>query len=165
MTRLRAIKCLAAGSWHADPQGVITLNKDQRHRRRISLTSDAGLEFLLDLPAATQLGHGDGLQLEDGRVIQVAAEPEELMEVRGHNTHHLLMLAWHLGNRHLEAQIEENRILVRRDHVIEDMLAGLGATTAKVVETFSPQGGAYDAQASGSHDHHHHHHTGHSHDD
>lgn len=162
MTQLRAIKCLAAGSWQADPLCIITLNKDQRHRRRIVLSSDAGLEFLLDLPEAIQLCHGDGLQLEDGRVIKVLAEAEELLEVSGHSTHHLLRLAWHLGNRHLEAQIEDSRILVRRDHVIEDMLTGLGATTAKVVEPFSPQGGAYADHGHGGH--HHHDHAGHSHD-
>ena len=162
MTQLRAIKCLAAGSWRADPLCVVTLNKDQRHRRRIVLSSDTGLEFLLDLPDAIQLCHGDGLQLEDGRVIEVLAEAEELLEVRGQNTHHLLRLAWHLGNRHLEAQIEQGRILIRRDHVIEDMLAGLGATTAHVVEPFSPQGGAYADHGHGGH--HHHHHAGHGHD-
>jgi urease accessory protein len=162
MTQLRAIKCLAAGSWRDDPACTITLNKDQRHRRRIVLNSDTGLEFLLDLPEAIQLRHGDGLQLKDGRVIKVLAEAEELLEVRGSNTHHLLRLAWHLGNRHLEAQIEEGRILVRRDHVIEDMLKGLGATTALVVEPFSPQGGAYDDHGHGGH--HHHDHAGHNHD-
>lgn len=161
MTQLRAIKCLAAGSWHDEPVCTITLNKDQRHRRRIVLSCDTGLEFLLDLPEAIQLRHGDGLQLEDGRVIKVLAEAEELLEVRGRNTHHLLRLAWHLGNRHLEAQIEGDRILVRRDHVIEDMLNGLGAATALVVEPFSPQGGAYDDHRHGGH--HHHDHAGHSH--
>lgn len=162
MTQLRAIKCLAAGSWRDDPVCAITLNKDQRHRRRIVLSSDTGLEFLLDLPEAIQLRHGDGLQLEDGRVIKVLAEAEELLEVRGRNTHHLLRLAWHLGNRHLEAQIEDSRILVRRDHVIEEMLNGLGATTAHVVEPFSPQGGAYGDH--GPEGHHRHDHAGHSHE-
>ncbi len=161
MTRLRAIKCLRAGSWRDEPLCAITLNKDQRHRRRIALTTDDGVEFLLDLPDAIQLCNGDGLQLEDGRVIKVLAEAEELLEVRGRNGHHLLQLAWHLGNRHLEAQIEEGRILVRRDHVIKDMLTGLGATTAEVIEPFSPQGGAYDGH--GQQTHHSHSHAGHSH--
>ncbi len=162
MTRLRAIKCLSAGSWRDEPLCAITLNKDQRHRRRIALTTDSGVEFLLDLPDAIQLCHGDGLQLEDGRVIKVLAEAEELLQVRGQDSHHLLQLAWHLGNRHLEAQIEEDRILVRRDHVIRDMLTGLGATTAEVIEPFSPQGGAYQGHGHG--DSHHHSHAGQSHD-
>ena len=124
------------------------------------MTSDAGMEFLLDLPEARELRHGDGLQLEDGRVIKVAAEPEELLEVRGQSNHHLLELAWHLGNRHLEAQIDGARILIRRDHVVEKMLAGLGATTVAVIEPFSPQGGAYEVR----HTRHEHNHSDHHHD-
>jgi len=152
--------------------GTITLNKDQRHRRRIVLTTDEGLPFLLDLPKAEQLAHGDGLVLEDGRIIKVAAEPEPLMAVRGRDAHHMLVLAWHLGNRHLEAQIDRDRILIRRDHVIEHMLQHLGAETELVVEPFNPEGGAYgDAHANhhhqhdhedrGQHQHHHHHHHAH----
>ena len=162
MTLLRATKRLAAGSWRDEPVSAITLNKDQRHRRRIVLNTDSGLEFLLDLPGAVQLCHGDGLQLEDGRVVEVLAEAEQLMEVRGRSTRHLLQLAWHLGNRHLEAQIEDQRILVRRDHVIEDMLTGLGATTAEVLEPFTPQRGAYGGHGSGGDRHHSH--AGHGHD-
>lgn len=155
MTLLRATKILAAGSWQDEPACAITLNKDQRHRRRIVLSADSGLEFLLDLPDAIQLCHGDGLQLEDGRVVEVLAEAEELLQVRGRDTHHLLQLAWHLGNRHLEAQIEDDRILIRRDHVIEDMLIGLGATTTRVLESFTPQSGAYHSHAHSDHSHEH----------
>ena len=159
---MRAIAHIPAAEVASQPLAVITLTKDQRHRRRIRLTTDNGLEFLLDLPRAVQLAHGDGLQLEDGQIILVAAEPEPLMAVRARDAHHLLVLAWHLGNRHLEAQIEDDRILVRRDHVIEDMLKGLGAQTELVIEPFTPQGGAYgDAHAS----HHHHHDHDHEHGD
>jgi urease accessory protein len=167
---MRAIAHIPAAEVVSQPLAVITLTKDQRHRRRISLMTDNGLEFLLDLPRAVQLAHGDGLQLEDGQVILVAAEPEPLMAVRARDAHHLLVLAWHLGNRHLEAQIEGDRILVRRDHVIEDMLKGLGARTELVIEPFTPQGGAYgDAHAAhhhhhdDSHGHHHHDHHHHGH--
>ena len=161
---LRATSRIPAHHLHLVPAGTITLTKDQRHRRRIALTSDEGLEFLLDLPKAIQLDHGDGLELEDGRIIKVAAEPEPLLAVRARDPHHLLVLAWHLGNRHLEAQIEPDRVLVRRDHVIEDMLKGLGAVTELVVEPFSPQGGAY-GDAHSNHHHHgdHHHDHGHEH--
>ncbi|MXN65801.1 urease accessory protein UreE [Stappia sp. GBMRC 2046] len=139
---------------------TITLDEHARFRRRIAMTSDNGIEFLLDLPEATLLRHGDGLKLDDGRIIEVRAVPEPLLEVRGSSPLHLLQLAWHLGNRHLEAQIEENRILIRRDHVIADMLEKLGATTAEVVEPFDPEGGAY----AGGHGHGHSHHHGHGHD-
>ncbi len=150
----RASKVLGRGSW-SDPTDTITLSQDQRHRRRIMLTSDGGIEFLLDLAEATHLRHGDGLVLDDGRVIEVRAEAEELLEVRGTAPHHLLRLAWHLGNRHLEAEIAEDRILIRRDHVIADMLEKLGATVVEVVQPFNPEGGAY----GGAHESHHTHHT------
>jgi urease accessory protein len=157
---LRASQYIPVADMNEPADGFITLTKDQRHRRRISLTSDEGVSFLLDLPQAVQLAHGDGLKLDDGRIFRVASEPEELMAVRARDMHHMLVLAWHLGNRHLEAQIEAGRILVRRDHVIEDMLKLLGADVEMVVEPFSPEGGAY----GGAHQAHHHHH-GHNHDD
>lgn len=142
---LRASEVLPAKHWSGNAADDITLEKDRRHRRRVLLTSDSGIEFLLDLPEATLLRHGDGLKLDDGRIIAVRAVPEPLLEVRASSPLHLLQLAWHLGNRHLEAQIEESRILIRRDHVIADMLEKLGATTAEVVEPFDPEGGAYSS--------------------
>ncbi len=160
---IRASQHLSAGQWNGPPADSITLGQDQRDRRRIALTSDGGLRFLLDLPERVLLRHGDGLLLEDGRMLEVRALPEPLLEVRGRDTPHLLRLAWHLGNRHLESQIEPDRILIRRDRVIADMLERLGAEVGKVVEPFNPEGGAYDGAAGGHGDGHGHEH-GHSHD-
>ncbi|MBA5777068.1 urease accessory protein UreE [Stappia sp. F7233] len=162
---MRACDVRSAGNWHGSPADTITLDETARHRRRIMLTSDSGIEFLLDLAEAVLLRHGDGLVLDDGRVIEVRAAPEELLEVRGTSAEHLLRLAWHLGNRHLAAQIEKERILIRRDHVIADMLARLGATVAEVVEPFTPEGGAYGGHHHDhGHNHGHGHHHGHDHD-
>lgn len=136
-----------------DPADTITLDETARHRRRIKLTSDNGVAFMLDLPAAKLLRHGDGLLLSDGRVIEVRAEPESLMEIRGRDAKHMLALAWQIGNRHLAAQIEPERILIRYDHVIKDMLLGLGATITEINEPFDPEGGAYGDSHHG-HDHH-----------
>ncbi len=160
---IRATAHVPAARLSGPVAGIITLNKDQRHRRRIALTTDEGMAFLLDLPKATQLAHGDGLLLEDGRIVRVAAEPEPLMSVRARDTHHMLVLAWHLGNRHLEAQIGKDRILIRRDHVIKQMLHGLGAETELVVEPFAPEGGAYGDTHASHHHHDHAHHPGHGH--
>lgn len=129
--------------------GTITLDEVSRHRRRLKMTSDrlgnkGGIEFLLDLPAARQLRHGDGLLLDDGRVIEVIAAPEELYEIRATSSRHLLSLAWQIGNRHLPAQIKEDCILIRRDRVIREMLTGLGASIVDVNAPFDPEGGAYD---------------------
>ena len=129
---------------------TITLDSTARHRRRITLTSDNGITFLLDLPEARLLRHGEGLELEDGRVIEVRAAPEPLMEVRGRDTRHLLALTWQIGNRHLEAQIRNDRLLIRHDPVIRSMLEGLGATVTDIEAPFDPEGGAY------AHGHHHH---------
>jgi urease accessory protein len=123
------------------------------------MVSDNGIEFLLDLPEARLLHHGDGLMLEDGRVIEVRAALEQLYEVRARDPRHLTTIAWQLGNRHLPAQIFEHRILIRRDHVIADMLTKLGAEVVEIEAPFDPEGGAY--QNEGDHDHRHH---GHHHD-
>jgi urease accessory protein len=143
-----------------DPADTITLDETARHRRRMKMVSDNGIEFLLDLAEARLLRHGDGLMLDDGRVIEVHAEPEALYEVRASDARHLLALAWQIGNRHLAAQILPGRILIRRDHVIREMLEGLGASVAETSAPFDPEGGAYGG-VHAAHDHgdgHHHHH-------
>jgi urease accessory protein len=171
----RATRIEKAGHWPArEARGSVTLGFDDRHRRRIKLSSDDGGAFLLDLPEATVLEEGDGLALEDGGWLAVRAAPEPLLEVTAHGPEQLTRLAWHIGNRHLQAQIERDRILVREDHVIADMLIGLGAHVHRVMAPFSPEGGAYDGHMPGyPHDeegkpHHHHahdhHYHGHDHD-
>lgn len=146
-----------------DPADTITLDETARHRRRMAMVSDNGIAFLLDLADARLLRHGDGLVLDDGRVIEVRATPEALYAVRGRDARHLLSLAWQIGNRHLPAQIMSDRILIRRDHVIRDMLEGLGAAVEEVDTAFDPEGGAY-GDAHGAHGHHHHAGHGHHHD-
>lgn len=150
------------------PADTITLDETARHRRRMKMVSDGGIEFMLDLPKARLLRHGEGLVLDDGRVIEVHAAPEALYEVRGRDTHHLLALSWQLGNRHLPAQIFADHIRIRADHVIKHMLEGLGATIAEINAPFDPEGGAYGDETghshgqahdhSHSHDHNHEHH-------
>lgn len=136
------------------PADTITLDETARHRRRIKLTSDNGIAFLLDLPAARLLLHGEGIELDDGRVIEVIAEPEPLYEIRAKNAHHLLQLSWQLGNRHLPTQIVQDHLRIRQDHVIREMLIGLGAEVTEVIASFNPEGGAY----GNHHEHESHHH-------
>ena len=145
---------LAAGSWRSDPIDRVVLDYDGRHRRRIVLTGESGARYLLDLPQTRNLHDGDGLALPNGEVILVVAQPEPLLEVRAASPEALLRLAWHLGNRHLTAAIEADRILIRRDHVIAHMLEHQGASVREVVAVFDPEGGAYHDHA---HDHHHDH--------
>lgn len=162
----RVVDVLDPGGWSGPIADHITLDYDGRHRRRIVLTADHGERFLLDLPQSRLLPGGAALELEDGRLIEVIARREDLLEVRAADTPALLRLAWHIGNRHLTAQVETGRILIRRDHVIAAMLQGLGAMVREVVEPFDPEGGAYGGahQAHDNHEHQHgHHHHGHSH--
>jgi urease accessory protein len=142
---------LPAGAWSGDPADRVTLDYDGRHRRRIVLTGASGAEYLLDLAEATHLRHGDGLQLPGGGIVEVQAKPEPLLEITAHSAAELIRLAWHLGNRHLAAQVEADRILIRRDHVIAHMLEHQGAHIREVMAPFDPEGGAYQ----GAHDHAH----------
>ena len=133
----------SAKQFAGDVSDTITLDETQRHRRRLAMKTLGGIEFLLDLPEARLLLHGDVLQLDDGTAIEVKAAPEELMLIRGKDAHHLLSLAWQIGNRHLAAEIVDDHILIRHDHVIKAMLIGLGAGVEKVVGPFNPESGAY----------------------
>ena len=121
----------------------VTLAHDERHLRRKLITLDEGGTVMVDLPEPVLLGNGDRLLLEDGRSVEIVAAPEELYAVVPSGRTPLRHLAWHLGNRHLPAQIEENRILIGRDHVIRGMVEGLGASVEEVVEPFQPVRGAY----------------------
>lgn len=136
------------------PFDALRLDWERRWLRRAVVTTLAGRELLVDLAEATPLADGALLALTDGRTVQVQAEPERLAEVRGDGPHHLMRLAWHLGNRHLPCRIEPDRLLIRPDHVIEHMLAHQGARIAHVTEPFQPEGGAYGAGGThGAHSH------------
>ena len=155
----RASTHFPAGQWPQEKaEGSLTLDFDERHRRRYRLTADQGEDILLDLPQAIAMADGDGLQLEDGRWLKVQAAAEELVEIKHQNPIQLMRLAWHLGNRHLPTEIRERVLLIRPDHVIEDMFRGFGADLKKVQAPFQPEGGAY------GHGHHHKHHDGHHHE-
>jgi urease accessory protein len=151
---LRAERIARAGEWpSAAVRGTVTLAYDDRHRRRARLASDAGEPFLLDLPRADVLEEGDGIALSDGSWLRVKAAPEALIEVTAPTPELLTRLAWHLGNRHLPAQIEANRILIRDDHVIAAMLTGLGARLKPLSAPFTPEHGAYHPAGDHAHDH------------
>jgi urease accessory protein len=152
---LRATEILRAGLWNARPADVVRLDYDHRTRRRIALAGVGGLEFLLDLANAPVLAAGDGLRLEDGRMVAVETAPERLLEIACRDERSLARIAWHLGNRHLATEIGERVVYIRDDHVIADMVRGLGAEVRSVERAFNPEGGAY-GQGAG-HGHHHHH--------
>ena len=155
----RATQVLPAGGWvERTARHVVTLDFDDRFRRRKRYVAADGFAFLLDLEEATPLRQGDGLLLEGGGVILVQAAPEPLVEVRAATPALLMRLAWHLGNRHLPTEIQADRLLIRDDHVIIGMLQGLGAALRKVDAPFNPEGGAYGEHNRQPGHHHHHHH-------
>jgi urease accessory protein len=147
---IRADKVLSADTWSHAASDTVVLDFDRRHRRRISMTGENGVEFLLDLAETTTLKDGDGIVLEDGRIVEVRAANEPLAEITARSPAQLVRLAWHLGNRHLPAALSGNRLFIRRDHVIEDMLESLGANVRHVEAPFDPEAGAY-----AHHDRHH----------
>jgi urease accessory protein len=163
---IRATSVLPSGTWDRVKEADrIELPHDGRHRRRVAMRGAADTVFLLDLSEATLLRDGDGLQLEDGRVVRVVAAAEPIVEITG-EPHLIARLAWHLGNRHVPAQILPDRIRIGRDHVLEEMVAKLGGKVARIEAPFDPEAGAYahDEHASRAHhDHDHDHGHGHKH--
>lgn len=149
---LRAIRCEPAGSDYGLIEDEVVLDFDQRHRRRLAMKGAGGVEFLLDLPQPRRLNDGDALILEDGRRIRVKAAIEPLTEISANSWDELVRISWHLGNRHLPVMLGHRKLTIRRDHVIEDMVVGLGGIVTHVLTSFNPEGGAY---ASGGHSHHH----------
>lgn len=158
-----------AGHYSGKPFDVVVLAHDERYLRRKVLTLRQGDRVLVDLPQAIAFCHGDVLVLEDGRMAEILAADEELYAVKPRDRLHLSEIAWHLGNRHLPAQIEADRVVVLRDDVIGAMLEGLGAEVTAFTGPFQPMRGAYHAghsQVAGgdAHDHgHHHDHDNHDH--
>ena len=163
---IRATQVKGQHRFTETPADTVVLDFDDRHRRRMAMTGTRGLEFLLDLENAVALRGGDALVLEDGKLVEVVAAPAPLLEIRGHDPHHLIRVGWHLGNRHLPTQIMAKSLRIRRDHVIEAMVKGLGARVVEIEAPFDPEGGAYaDASHVHGHDHHAHDDHGHHHHD
>lgn len=121
----------------------VVLAADDRHRRRLVMTGEAGTRFLLDLPQAAMLRDGDGLVLDDGSIVRVVGKPERLVEIAAASEAARLAIAWHLGNRHVEVQVAGDKLRIRRDHVLEAMLIGLGAELTPIEAAFDPEPGAY----------------------
>jgi urease accessory protein len=133
------------------PADRVVLDADDRQRRRIVLTTEKGANLLLDFAKPLSLRDGDGLVLDDGSVVMVAGQAEQLIEVSAQAPLDFVRLAWHIGNRHTDIQFMEQRFRIRRDHVLEDMLKGLGAVTMPVDAPFDPEP---PAPHSGGHHHH-----------
>ena len=134
----------------ASHKDFVELSYDERFLRRKKLTSYNGIEFLVDLKNTISLKKDDIFKLDSGLLINVRYKIEELLEIKGNNLMHLI---WHIGNRHIPCQIEENRILIQNDKVIEEMILRLNGQTKVVLEAFDPEGGAYGIGRTHGHRH------------
>lgn len=148
---LRATEILPPGHQLGPAGDQIILEHDARRLRRKLLRSVGGTEVMLDLPQTITLEHQSALRLSDGRLVEIIAADELLYEIRGRDAAHLVRLAWHIGNRHTSAQLEAERVLIKRDHVLKTMLEGLGATITNVTEPFYAEHGAYHSHAEQPH--------------
>jgi urease accessory protein len=156
---------IAAGRQSRSLFGKAVLQHDERHLRRRAIDLVDGRKILVDLPEPVVLQTGDVLVLDGGGYVDIAAAEEPLYEIFAKNPVHLTELTWHIGNRHLAAAIEANRVLILRDHVIKAMLEGLGATVNDIVAPFNPARGAYSGHGHDHHDHAHDDRHSHSHED
>ena len=138
MPRVTAVQCAA----EVDQTRIIdrvVLDADDRQRRRIVLTGEKGTQLLLDFEKPVTLRDGDGLVLADGSIVVVAGQAESLVEISAGAPTDLVRLAWHIGNRHTDAQFTDKAFRIRRDHVLEEMVRGLGARTTIVEAPFDPE--------------------------
>jgi urease accessory protein len=162
---MRVARLLAAGEAHPGPVvGTLILTLEQRQAARGTLAAVNGISVEFTQPL--RLRADDRLLLDDGTLVEVVAEPESLVEVRAGDLAALARLAWHLGDRHIPVQIFANRLRLRRDGVVEALLAKLGGKLTAIEAPFEPEGGAYDsAHMHDEHSHEHgHDHTRHDHD-
>lgn len=132
------------------PVDRVVLGYDERFLRRKRLMTEGDAGFLVDLAETTSVSAGDCFELIDGQLVEVFAAAEPVLVVTGAN---LPRFAWHIGNRHTPCQIETGRLVIRDDHVLKGMLAGLGATVSHAMEPFTPEGGAYGHGRTMGHDH------------
>ena len=128
----------------------ISLSYEERFIRRKKLITNNGTEFLVNLKETVSVDENHFFELENGKLIKVISKEENLIEVTGDN---LKQIIWHIGNRHLPCQIEENRILIQDDSVILDMILKLQGNVKKIFEKFKPEGGAYGMGRTHSHKH------------
>jgi urease accessory protein len=147
----------------AATDATVTLTYEQRVRSRLRVTLDDAREAGILLPRGETLKDGDCLAAEDGTIVQVRAAPERLSVAVSNDPLRLARACYHLGNRHIPLQIEGARLAWQHDHVLDDLVRGLGLSVETLEATFEPEPGAYGGSA-GEHGHGHGHGHGHHHD-
>ncbi|HZE60087.1 MAG TPA: urease accessory protein UreE [Burkholderiales bacterium] len=139
-----------------EPKGRLELPFDARQKSRLRTHLASGEEAALVLPRGEVLRGGDLVMASDGRVVEVVAAAERLLHVECASATELARCAYHLGNRHIPVEVARGFLRLAEDHVLEKMLAGLGAKLTHVTAPFEPEAGAYHANAAGRHHDHEH---------
>ena len=155
------IRATKTGHFHAAFADTVVLAHAERSHRKGVVRAVGGLEFMIDLPDGPPPGRGDSYVLDDGRLIEIIAAPEELIEVRGKDALHVTRLAYHLGKQQITCEITPKFIRLKRDAAIAGTLTAMGAKVIEVSAPFHPEGEAVHAHCD--HDHGSHAHHGHDH--
>lgn len=149
---------------------TVELDWDVRQKSRFDATDSAGRTLGVFLPRGTLVRGGDVLVAEDGSMIRVLAAPQPVLVITPCNEHgsafDLVRAAYHLGNRHVQIELQPDHLKIEPDHVLADMLRAMHLTVNEATVAFEPEGGAY-AAAGHSHGHGHdhaHEQGGHGHD-
>ena len=126
-----------------DPAGRLVLPFERRRKVRQRVVLESGEAVALMLPRGSSLRDGDLLASDEGRVVAVEAGPESVSTVRADDARALARAAYHLGNRHVAVQLGDGWLRYLADHVLDDMLRGLGLTPTAEQAPFEPESGAY----------------------
>lgn len=140
---IKVKKIINNDKWKIKEDDEIILDHLERNRRRIRLQTKKKVIFLLDEKKSVFLSNGALLILANNYKIKVKAKNEDVLMIESVNKKKLLVFAWHIGNRHIPAEIHTDYILIKKDAVIRKMLKLLGAKVTKRRLSFTPEYGAY----------------------
>jgi len=158
------IESIAEENVDAENQRTLTLPFDLRQKSRLKATLDNKTEVGLMLPRGGLLRGGDLLRAEDGTVIKVVSAAESVSKVTHSDPLMIMRASYHLGNRHVPLQISDDYLCYTHDHVLDEMVIGLGLQVECVMAPFEPEGGAYGGgHKHGDDDHNEAHHHSHTH--
>ncbi|MGO4173611.1 urease accessory protein UreE [Bosea sp. TAF32] len=145
---------------------TLSLGYQGRNSNGVAVTAAGGLEFAIDLDKPATLNDGDALKLEDGRLVQVKAAPESLLEVRAENPLRLVRLAWHLGGHHVPAEMTPDALYIPSHPALAELVRGQGCSMTDVERPFQPEQEVHHhahGDDCGCGDDHHDHDHGHAH--
>ena len=122
----------------------LTLSSDERRILRGKRLTDCDQEIILQLPREGKLNDGDILSTNKSNFyVKIIAQKENLIEISSNSKIELIKTAYHLGNRHVEVEIQEEILLTKSDYVIENMLKNFNVDILNTQKKFFPERGAH----------------------